>query len=175
MQGNAYAGSRATKLACVRYGNVAGSRGSVIPLFREQAKLGTVTVTDTRMTRFWITLPEAVRFVHQALEDMQGGEIFIPKLPSVRVKELAKAVAPSCNIVVTGIRPGEKLHEVMITEDEARHTLDQGNRFVVLPEFPFRAKMDIKGTELPGGFRYSSDNNPEWLNAEALKPIVDAL
>lgn len=171
-QSNSYVGKRATRLACVRYGNVVGSRGSVVPLYKEQMKTGELTVTDERMTRFWITLPQAVKFVLDALETMQGGEIFVPKLPSMKIVDLAKAMAPECNVKIIGIRPGEKLHEVMITEDEARHTVDDGNRYIVIPEFNFFSKRKLNDKVLPDGFRYVSNINEDWLTIERLKEIL---
>ena len=121
VQSNAYAGSGVTRLSCVRYGNVVGSRGSVVPVFIEQRKKGRITITDERMTRFWITLDQGVRFVMTCIEQMQGGEVFVPKIPSMKITDLAKAVAPEATVNVVGIRPGEKLHEVLISEDEAAH------------------------------------------------------
>ncbi len=173
-QSNAYVGPKKTRLACVRYGNVVGSRGSVVPLFREQAKTGQVTITDDRMTRFWITLDQAVRFVHTSTEMMQGGEIFVPKLPSMKITDLAKLLAPNCKMKVIGIQPGEKLHEVMITEDEARHTIELDDRFVVEPEFSFFPRGHHKGTALPDGFRYASGTNTDWLNEDRLQSMLPA-
>src|SRR5690606_24413574 len=121
----------------VRYGNVVGSRGSVVPLFRQQASDGELTITDQRMTRFWITLQQAVELVLFSLEHMEGGEIFIPKIPSMRVTDLAEAMAPGVPTRLTGIRPGEKLHEILLTDDEACHAVDAGDVYVVLPEHPW--------------------------------------
>ncbi len=126
VQSNVYAGAHQTRLSCVRYGNVVGSRGSVVPLFTDQAASGELTVTDERMTRFWITLDQAVQFVADSVARMQGGELFIPKIPSMRVLDLAEAIAPGARIRYTGIRPGEKLHEALLTPEEARHTVDAG-------------------------------------------------
>jgi UDP-N-acetylglucosamine 4,6-dehydratase len=126
VQGNTYAGGRNTRFACTRYGNVVGSRGSIIPLFLEQRKQGRVTITDERMTRFWLTLEQGARFVAHCIETMKGGEIFVPKIPSMRITDLAKVIAPDCNVEIIGIRPGEKLHEVLLTEDEARHSKGYG-------------------------------------------------
>jgi UDP-N-acetylglucosamine 4,6-dehydratase len=120
VQANAYAGAQNTRFSCARYGNVVGSRGSVIPIFLEQRKRGKITVTDPRMTRFWITLEQGVRFVVDCIERMHGGEIFVPKIPSMKLVEMAEALAPGCEVEYVGIRPGEKLHEVLISEDEAR-------------------------------------------------------
>ena len=137
VQGNAYAAAFDTRLSCVRYGNVVGSRGSVVPLFKEQLKTGKLTITDERMTRFWITLPEAVDLVLFAMANAKGGEIFIPKIPSMRVTDLAEAMAPGVPTEIIGIRPGEKLHEVLLTDDEARHAIDADDVYVVLPEHPW--------------------------------------
>lgn len=172
-QGNAYAAGSPTRFCNVRYGNVVGSRGSVIPLFRRQRETGVVTLTDARMTRFWLTLDQGVQVVLRAIEDMQGGETFVPRIPSMRMPDLAAALAPGCEQRVIGIRPGEKLHEVMVGEDEARNTKDDGDRFVILPA---RATWTLdKWDALPGlpeGFRYSSDNNDDWLTADQLRELV---
>jgi UDP-N-acetylglucosamine 4,6-dehydratase len=168
-QGNAYSGHSVARFANVRYGNVVGSRGSVIPLFKAQAETGVLTITDERMTRFWITLEQAVEFVLDSLGRMGGGEIFVPKIPSMRVMDIAEVLAPDAEHRVIGIRPGEKLHEVLLTEDEARHSLETENGFVILPEhasWPLRA---VDGGEpLPQGFRYSSDENDDWLDVDDL-------
>lgn len=172
VQGNAYAARSETMLSCVRYGNVVGSRGSVVPLFERQlAAGGPLTITDERMTRFWITLPEAVDLVMTALERSVGGEIFIPKIPSMRVTDLAEAMAPDLEHEVIGIRPGEKLHEILITDDEARHSIDAGDIYVVLPEHPWwtSAPHWVEGTPLPDGFVYASGTNHEWLDVDALR------
>jgi UDP-N-acetylglucosamine 4,6-dehydratase len=176
VQGNAYAANSGTSLSCVRYGNVVGSRGSVVPLFRRQiAEGGPLTITDERMTRFWITLDEAVDLVLTALERSVGGEIFIPKIPSMRVTDLAEAMAPGLEHRVIGIRPGEKLHEILITDDEARHSIDAGDIYVVLPEHPWwtSAPHWVEGTTLPDGFIYASGTNTEWLDAEQLRAQLD--
>jgi UDP-N-acetylglucosamine 4,6-dehydratase len=175
VQGNAYAAQSPTKLACVRYGNVVGSRGSVVPAFREQiAANGSLTVTDERMTRFWITLPQAVDLVLYALSHMTGGEVFIPKIPSMRVVDLAEAMAPGVPRVITGIRPGEKLHEVLVTADESRHTIDAGEVYVVLPEHPWWTERPewVSGKPLEDGFVYSSDQNDRWLEADGLAALL---
>jgi UDP-N-acetylglucosamine 4,6-dehydratase/5-epimerase len=171
---NSYVGpKRRTKMSCVRYGNVVGSRGSVIPLFKNQRKTGKITITDPRMTRFWITLEQGVRFVIKCVEIMQGGEIFIPKIPSMKIMDLAKAVAPDCEIEFIGIRPGEKIHECLLTEDEARHSLEFEDFFVIEPEHPWwGAKKWVGGKRLPDGFRYTSDTNNHWLSIEELKKMV---
>ena len=173
-QANAYAGGSPARFASVRYGNVVGSRGSVIPIFRQQALTGVVTITDDRMTRFWITLPEAIEFVLSSLPLIQGGETFVPKIPSMRVLDMATALAPEAERRITGIRPGEKLHEVLVTEDEARNGYDLGDRYAILPPL---ATWDLepRGAPLPDGFRYSSDGNDRWLDEGELRAMADAL
>jgi UDP-N-acetylglucosamine 4,6-dehydratase len=174
VDGNAYAGSRRTRFSVVRYGNVVGSRGSVTTLFRKQAAGGTLEVTDKRMTRFWLTLNQGVEFVLQCVASMKGGEIFVPKVPSMRVVDLASALAPGCQIKYVGIRPGEKLHEVLVTEDEARHSLEFDGFFVIKPENPqWRYESWTGGKPLPDGFRYCSDQNSAWVTADALVAMVD--
>ena len=174
VQGNAYAAQSRTRLACVRYGNVVGSRGSVVPLFERQIGEGRLTITDERMTRFWITLPQAVDLVLYALDHMTGGEIFIPKIPSMRVVDLADAMAPDLPREFIGIRPGEKLHEVLVTADESRHTIDAGDVYVVLPEHPWWTAHPewMAGKGLEDGFVYSSDNNEAWLDTEDLVKLL---
>jgi len=174
VQGNTYAGGRNTRFACTRYGNVVGSRGSIIPLFLEQRKQGRVTITDERMTRFWLTLEQGARFVAQCIETMKGGEIFVPRIPSMRITDLAQVVAPGCEVEIIGIRPGEKLHEVLLTEDEARHSKDMGGYFIIEPELKFwQSKNGHEGRPLAEGFRYSSEVNTVWLDADALMSMVD--
>ena len=174
IQGNSYSGSRGTRFSCVRYGNVIGSRGSVIPLFREQKKTGKVTITDSKMTRFWITLDQAVELVVTALRYAQGGEIFVPKIPSMKVMDLAKAIAPECEIEAIGIRPGEKLHESLITEEEGRNTVSYNGMYVILPNYSWwEERQNYKtGHRLPDGFTYTSNQNDEWLSIEDLKKLV---
>lgn len=177
IQGNSYAAGKATKFSCVRYGNVIGSRGSVIPLFEEQKKTGMLTITDDRMTRFWITLDQGIRFVLRSIDGMQGGEIFIPKIPSMSVKDLADAIAPGAKKNIIGIREGEKLHEVLLTEDEARHSIEFNDGFTIEPEFKFwkgRSKEDPHSPGMPTreNFRYSSDTNTEWLSLEEIRKII---
>jgi UDP-N-acetylglucosamine 4,6-dehydratase/5-epimerase len=177
VQGNAYAAQGQTRLACVRYGNVVGSRGSVVPVFREQlARDGRLTVTDERMTRFWITLPQAVDLVIHALENMEGGEIFIPKIPSMRITDLAEAIAPGAPRDVVGIRPGEKLHEMLITSDEARHTIDAGDVFLVMPEHPWWDELGptAVGKAVDDDFEYASNTNDEWLSIDDLRSVLAA-
>ena len=174
VQGNSYSGEGGPKFSCVRYGNVVGSRGSVIPLFREQRKTGKITITDKRMTRFWITLEQGVRFVIHCIEQMQGGEVFVPKIPSMRVMDLAEAVAPGCEIEFIGIRPGEKLHEVLISKDESRYALDVGDMFIIQPAHPWWKPANWShGKPLPDGFEYSSDKNTQWLTVEQLRKIIE--
>jgi UDP-N-acetylglucosamine 4,6-dehydratase len=174
VQSNAYAAGSATRFACVRYGNVVGSRGSVVPIFIRQRQNGKLTLTDERMTRFWLTLEQGVRFVIRCVEEMQGGEVFVPKIPSTRIVDLAKVIAPEAEYEVTGIRPGEKLHEVLIHEDEARSTVELDDMFVVQPtgSLWFGHQWQQRGRSLPDGYRYASDNNPVWLSTEQIKEIV---
>ncbi len=171
-QANAYAPDGSVRFASVRYGNVVGSRGSVIPIFKQQAREGLVTLTDERMTRFWITLPQAVDFVLSCAPLVQGGETFVPKIPSMRVTDIAEALAPGVQRRVVGIRPGEKLHEVMVTEDEARHAFDLGDRFVILPQRATWRRTDPDGERLPDGFRYASDANDRWVTHEELREMA---
>ncbi|MGB7759575.1 MAG: UDP-N-acetylglucosamine 4,6-dehydratase (inverting) [Bryobacteraceae bacterium] len=169
VQANAYRGGDPIRFSCVRYGNVVGSRGSVIPLFREQRKAGRITMTDPRMTRFWITIDQGVRFVLNCIEVMQGGEVFVPKIASMRMTDLARAMAPNCVIEEIGIRPGEKLHEVLLSEDEARHSVELEDRYVIAPAHPWWKDQPAPlGAPLPEGFRYSSDNNTKWLTRDEL-------
>jgi UDP-N-acetylglucosamine 4,6-dehydratase/5-epimerase len=173
VQGNAYSGEGVTRFSCSRYGNVVGSRGSVVPVFLQQAKSGKVTVTDERMTRFWLTLQQGVEFVVRCIDKMHGGEIFVPKIPSMTLMELAKTVAPDCQIQYVGIRPGEKLHEVLVSEDEARHTLEVESMYVIQPSHSFwRAENWSGAKHLPDGFRYTSDTNPHRLEPEELFAMI---
>ena len=171
VQGNAYAAAFDTRLSCVRYGNVVGSRGSVVPLFKEQLKTGKLTITDERMTRFWITLPEAVDLVLFAMEHAKGGEIFIPKIPSMRMTDLAEAMAPGVPTEIIGIRPGEKLHEVLLTDDEARHAIETEDNYVVLPEHPWWTAEHpwMEGKPLDDDFVYASNTNDWWLTSDELQ------
>jgi UDP-N-acetylglucosamine 4,6-dehydratase len=178
VQGNAYAAQRATRFAAVRYGDVVGSRGSVVPVFKQQmARDGRITITDDRMTRFWIMLPQAVDLVLHALEHMHGGEVFIPKIPSMRVTDLADAIAPGVPRETIGIRPGEKLHELLITADESRHAIDAGDVYVVLPEQPWwdDKAPGATGSRLADGFVYASDTNEEWLTVPQLQAMLGEL
>jgi UDP-N-acetylglucosamine 4,6-dehydratase len=173
VQSNAYAAGTSTRYSCVRYGNVVGSRGSVVPVFLKQRGNGTVTITDDRMTRFWLSLEQGVRFVVHCIEHMHGGEVFVPKIPSMKVIDLAKAIAPKAKINIIGIRPGEKLHEVLISEDEARNTVELDTMFIVKPpETLWERNLQYEGRPLPDGFRFSSDNNAEWLDLEGIKKFI---
>ena len=186
VQANAYSGGDGTKFSCVRYGNVIGSRGSVVPIFIEQAKTGVVTITDDQMTRFWITQNAAANFIIECLYAMRGGEVFVPKIPSMRIADMAKAIAPDAEQRVSGIRPGEKLHEVLISTDDARHTVELDNMFIIRPASSWW-NIDRWNTyqweALSGDFCYTSDNNPHWLTQvelvglvnDSFAPLVDKL
>jgi len=172
---NAYAGDMQTRLSCVRYGNVVGSRGSVVPIFIRQRENGNkLTITDERMTRFWLSLDQGVQFVISNIERMHGGEVFVPKIPSMKIIDLARMIAPNAEIEVVGIRPGEKLHEMMISRDESRSTIELEDRFVVQPVgmLWFRHDWSEDGTPVPDGFKYTSDNNQEWLTVEQIIALV---
>jgi len=172
-QSNSYAGSKDVRFSCTRYGNVVGSRGSVIPLFLEQRKNGKLTVTDKRMTRFWITLEQGVRLVIRCIEQMHGGEVFVPKIPSMNIMELVKAIAPDAKVEVIGIRPGEKVHEVLISEDEANHTIELDDMFLIEPVHPWWSHEKwAHGRRLPEGFRFGSDTNPARLSVDELRQMV---
>lgn len=174
VQANAYSGKGPTKFSCVRYGNVVGSRGSVIPLFIEQRKSGKITITDPRMTRFWITLDEGVKFVINCIEKMRGGEVFVPKIPSMSIIDLTKAIAPDCQIEKIGIRPGEKIHEVLISNDEARHTVELKNMYIIQPLHPWWKVGNWEGAStLPEDFKYTSDNNDKILTINQLKRLAE--
>ena len=172
VQGNAYAADSVARFACVRYGNVVGSRGSVIPLFKAQAETGVLTITDPQMTRFWITLDQAVDFVLDCMARMGGGEVFVPKIPSMRVLDIAEALAPDAERRVIGIRPGEKLHEVLVTEDESRHCIETDKSYMILPEYWSWPMREHEGIRLDAGFRYTSDNNSAWLTVDDLRDIA---
>jgi len=173
IQGNSYSGAKGTCFSCSRYGNVVGSRGSVIPLFLKQRHNGCITITDQRMTRFWITLEQGVRFVIRCIEGMHGGEVFVPKIPSMRIMDLAKVVAPECKMQFVGIRPGEKVHESLISEDEARSTLEFHDMYVIQPVLSWwGANNWVGGSPLHEGFRYTSDTNSWWLTEDELKRVV---
>jgi UDP-N-acetylglucosamine 4,6-dehydratase/5-epimerase len=174
IQGNAYSGPRGTRFSCVRYGNVIGSRGSVIPLFNAQKKTGKITITDQRMTRFWLSLDQAVELVVKGLCHMHGGEIFIPKIPSMKIIDLARAIAPECEVDYIGIRDGEKLHEMLITEEDGRNTVAYNGMYVVLPSYTWWKRVNYTtGDRLPEGFIYTSNNNTEWLTESDLRGIIN--
>ena len=176
IQGNAYSGTSETRFSCVRYGNVVGSRGSVIPLFLDQRNNGKVTITDERMTRFWLTLEQGVRFVIRCIEQMHGGEVFVPKIPSMNIMDLVKAVAPDCQVENIGIRPGEKLHEILISEDEVRQALELDDMFVIKPAHPWwQVGNWVAGRPLPDGFRFASNSNSQWITVNELKHMVETL
>lgn len=180
---NHLAGRRGTRFAVVRYGNVVGSRGSVIPFFQRLAQDGakTVPITDDRMTRFWITLQQGVDFVLSCLKGMRGGEVFVPKIPSMSIVELARCLAPNVPTQVVGIRPGEKLHEILITADDARTTLELKDRYVINPAFKFWVDNETaidngeQGVAVPDGFIFSSDHNDDWIDGDHLKRMLSDL
>jgi len=153
---------------------VVGSRGSVVPLFLKQRASGKVTITDDRMTRFWLSLEQGVRFVMNCIEQMEGGEVFVPKIPSTKVVDLAMAIAPEATLDIIGIRPGEKVHEVLISHDEARHTVELERMYVIQPAEAiwFGYSWKDKGTALPDGYHYSSDTNNEWLGVDGIKEFI---
>lgn len=173
VHGNSYSGEHGTRFSCARYGNVIGSRGSVVPVFVEQAKRGRLTVTDRRMTRFWLTLEQGVRFVIHCLDKMKGGEVFVPKIPSMGIMELAKVLAPDADIEDVGIRPGEKLHEVLVSEDEARYTLEMPEMFIIYPHHARSSNGHwSEAKPLVNGFRYTSDSNSQWLGPNDLERLL---
>lgn len=174
--GNSYSGVHKTRFSVVRYGNVIGSRGSVVPLFVKLSATGTLPVTDPNMTRFWLSLDHGVRFVLDCLDFMEGGEVFVPKIPSMSIMNLVQAIGPDCEVKIIGIRPGEKIHEVLIPEDDARNTLAFKDKFVILPAFrPQIAETYASkngGSPCPEGFRYSSDSNTDWLSVEQMRELL---
>ncbi len=177
IQSNSYRGEgRDTRFAVVRYGNVMASRGSVIPLFKQQKETGTVTITDERMTRFWITLSQAVDFVLTSLEVMQGGELFVPKIPTMKITDLARVIAPDAKFKITGIRPGEKLHECLITTDEGRMTCELKDRYIVLSASLDNADEILKShkgaKEVKEGFEYHSHTNSDYLTEERMQKLL---
>lgn len=178
--GNAYVGDKDTKFSVVRYGNVSGSRGSVIPFFKSLLDNGAkkLPITDERMTRFWITLDKAVDMVIKSLKEAQGGELYVKKCPSFKVTDLAEAMNPGAETEDVGIRPGEKLHEVMVTNEDSRTTYEYDDHFIIYPNFDwwdFDKHFKPGGKKVPEGFRYSSDNNTEWLSAEDLKELLETI
>jgi UDP-N-acetylglucosamine 4,6-dehydratase len=174
---NHYAVAGSTRFSVVRYGNVMGSRGSVIPYFKKLAAAGEpLPITDPRMTRFWITLPQAVEFVISAFDDMTGGELYVPRIPSMRVTDLAEAMAPGTKTVEVGIRPGEKLHEEMISAEDARRTVRRADRYVVQPTLAMWGGFsEAAGEPVPDGFAYTSDTNDQWLTVEDLRAMLTDL
>lgn len=172
--GNQYVGHEHTVFSVVRYGNVAGSRGSVIPFFLKCRGTGVLPITDSRMTRFWITLEQGVNFVLKCLETMVGGELFVPKLPSMNIMDLAKAIAPECRTDTLGIRPGEKIHEVMIPMDDARRTIEYPDHYIVQPDFDFwgRRFTSNGGQAVPEDFEYNSGNNTWILTTDQMREII---
>ncbi len=173
---NSYSGEDGTKFAVVRYGNVVGSRGSVVPFFLKKREQGILPITDKRMTRFWITLEQGVRFVINKFDRMRGGELFVPKIPSMNIMDLARAIAPECKTEIVGIRPGEKLHEVMISVDDARNTRELDDCYVLQPAFPWWDDFNhVDGKKVPDGFKYSSANNNQWLKEEQLKKMIEEI
>lgn len=169
---NSYSYSYGTRFSVVRYGNVLGSRGSVVPYFKALAEEGkSIPITDERMTRFWITLPQAVKFVVDSFDQMNGGELYVPRIPSMKIVDLAKAIAPNCQTHETGIRPGEKLHEEMISTDDAHRTVLIGDRYVIAPVFSSWGYVQPSGQEMPEGFAYRSDTNDLWLTAQDIQDL----
>lgn len=175
--GNSYVGRDHSVFSVVRYGNVVGSRGSVIPFFLKCREDGCLPITDPRMTRFWITLEQGVNFVLSCLERMVGGELFVPKLPSMNIMDLAQAIAPGCSTRIVGIRPGEKLHEVMVPRDDSRTTIEFDGHYIIQPDFPFwgRRFSNNGGKAVPENFEYNSGTNPWRLSIEQMKAMVEAL
>lgn len=174
IQANVYSGGIRPKFGCVRYGNVIGSRGSIIPLFLQQREKGRITITDERMTRFWITLEQGVRFVIDCIDRMHGGEVFIPKIPSMKVTDLADIIAPEAQKEFIGIRPGEKVDEILLTEEEARHAQEFDDCFVIEPEFPYWGEDRLEGGRpFSEKIRYTSDNNSCWLTKAELERMIE--
>jgi len=176
--GNSYGGGKMTRFSVVRYGNVVGSRGSVVPFFLRQRHAGTLTITDPRMTRFWITLEQGACLVLNALRDMKGGEIWVPKIPSMKITDLATTIAPDCKQEVVGIRPGEKLHEVMIPSDDARQAVEFDGWFILTPAVHWWQKdwhADKGGKQCSEGFYYGSDNNTHWLSQDEIAAMIASL
>ena len=174
--GNVLAGARLTRFSVVRYGNVLGSRGSVIPFFLEQAKLGVIPITDERMTRFWLTIQEAVEFVLKNLERMQGGEIFVPKIPSFKIVDVAQIVSPNTPTKIIGIRPGEKLHEVMITEDDSSFTYEFQDFYAILAPFLVDSPYyKNNGKRVPFGFSFNSENNHLWHTDKSFREVLQKI
>jgi UDP-N-acetylglucosamine 4,6-dehydratase len=174
VQGNAYSGAGGTRFSCVRYGNVVGSRGSVIPVFQQQRVNGKITITDERMTRFWITLEQGVRFVIKCIDLMQGGEVFVPKIPSMQIADLADVVAPDCERETVGIRAGEKLHEVLVSRDESRYALEFDDMYLIQPVHPWWKVQKHPGAQpMEDGAKFSSDTNSWWLSRDELRRMIE--
>jgi len=172
---NAYGGGTGTRFCCVRYGNVVGSRGSVIPFFQSRRSSGVLPITHPDMTRFWITSSQGVTLVLAAYAAMRGGEIFVPKIPSMKMVDLARAIAPECRLEIVGIRPGEKLHEVMIPGDESRNTFEYDTHYIVAPAFHEWADLDFRasgGRPVADGFTYASDTNDHILSIDELREMI---
>jgi UDP-N-acetylglucosamine 4,6-dehydratase len=173
VQGNVYSGTRATRFSCFRCGNVIDGRGGLVSLFREQKEKGLISSIDERMTRFWITMDQAVNFVIKGLEVMDGGEIFVPKTPSVRIIDIAKAITQECMIEFPDDKPGVKIHQVMISEEDGPNTIQYDGTYIILPEQRFRAgRTDLNAKPVPKGFKYASNINNEWLSFEELKQRI---
>jgi UDP-N-acetylglucosamine 4,6-dehydratase len=177
---NADSNTHNMQFAVVRYGNVLGSRGSVVPFFKERAKTGVLPITDARMTRFWITLDQAVHFVIKTLELSKGGEIFVPRIPSMKIVDLAMAIAPDCKHEIVGIRPGEKLHEILIGDDDARNTVEFNECYIIQPNQEAREEFTKNNGQASGrlcadGFSYSSNNNTDWITVDDLKQLIEAI
>jgi UDP-N-acetylglucosamine 4,6-dehydratase/5-epimerase len=175
---NNFKGARQIRFSVVRYGNVMGSRGSVIPFFLDRRRSGLLPITDERMTRFNISLPEGVDLVFQALEQMWGGELFVPKIPSYRITDVAEAIAPNCQRVITGIRPGEKLHEEMITETDGLNTIEFSRYYILLPTTqlwsPEEYCIRLSGRRCEYGFKYNSGTNSDWLTVDQIRELIRA-
>lgn len=173
VHGNAYSSEAGCRFSCARYGNVVGSRGSVVQLFAAQRKQGSITVTDPRMSRFWISLEQGVHFVIRCIERMNGGEVMIPKIPSMKILDVARTIAPDSEIRYVGIRPGEKLHEVLVSEDEARHTVELDDMYVIKPSHPWwQGEHWRNAAPVEDGFSYKSDTNPHWLSSDDFRELV---
>ncbi len=174
--GNSYSGPAPTNFSVVRYGNVIGSRGSVVPYFLQQREKGVLHITDPRMSRFWITLETGVKFVISCMERMVGGELFVPKIPSMNIMDLARAIAPECRTEFIGIRPGEKLHEIMICRDDSRSTLELETHYTILPDFKyFERSYGNVGRPISEDFEYNSETNPWKLSIEEMRNIISTL
>lgn len=177
--GNSYVGSKQTKFSVVRYGNVMGSRGSIVPFFKDlvTSDAKSLPITDDRMTRFWLRLDHAVGLVLYALENMLGGELYVKKIPSIKIVDLAKAIAPNLPIHIVGIRPGEKIHEKMISSDDARNTIELPDHYIIQPDFHWWKKRNkaLKGKPVPKDFEYHSGNNDKWLSVEEIRKLIAIL